>query len=164
MLFSELYSTVISGGEYGVSVYPFTNQLIDLIVDPLSIFSLILIVFYSSEIIWKERSLNFNLILDATPTKNWVFFLSKFSALLLLPIILITSGILMSMLFQVSLNYSNKQTQAQALLVLSYSALYVHLDVSNLTFAMYKVNGMVLYDLHLVPSQFQLETSLDVHR
>jgi ABC-2 type transport system permease protein len=107
IVFSNLYSTVISGGEYGVSVYPFTNQLIALIDDKLTIFSLILIVFYSSEIVWKERSLNFNLIVDATPVKNWVFFLSKFSALLVLPIILITSGILMCMLFQISLNYSN---------------------------------------------------------
>ncbi len=107
IVFSELYSTVISGGEYGVSVYPFTNQLIDLIVDPLSIFSLILITFYSAEIVWKERSLNFNLIVDATPTKNSVFFLSKFIALLLLPIILITTGIVMCITFQVILGYSN---------------------------------------------------------
>ena len=107
IVFSELYSTVISGGQYGVSVYPFTNQLIDLFVDPLSIFSLILITFYSSEIVWKERSLNFNSIVDATPVKNWVFFLSKFSALLLLPMILISTGIIMCMLFQISLNYTN---------------------------------------------------------
>ena len=105
--FSELYSTVISGGEYGVSVYPFTNQLIALFIDPLTIFSLILITFYSSEIVWKERSFNFNSIIDATPVKNWVFFLSKFSALLLLPILLIATGILMSILFQVSLGYTN---------------------------------------------------------
>ena len=107
MVFSELYSTVISGGQYGVSVYPFTNQLIDLIVTPLSIFSLILIVFYSSEIVWKERNLNFNLIVDATPVKNWVFFLSKFSALLLLPIILITIGFKYLMRLE---NYSIKLT------------------------------------------------------
>jgi hypothetical protein len=150
IVFSELFSTVISGGEYGVSVYPFTNQLIDLIVDPLTIFSLILIIFYSSEIIWKERGLNFNLILDATPTKNGVFFLSKFSALLLLPIILITSGILMSMLFQVSLNYTNFELGVYAslfyyhgiqLVVFCVIAFFVNTLVKN------KYMGMSIFGL-----------------
>jgi len=150
IVFSELYSTVISGGEYGVSVYPFTNQLIDLLVDPLSIFSLILIVFYSSEIIWKERSLNFNLILDATPTKNWVFFLSKFSALLLLPIILITSGILMSMLFQVSLNYTNFELGVYASLFYYYGTQLVVFCVIAFfvnTLVMNKYMGMGIFGL-----------------
>lgn len=109
IVFSELYSTVISGGEYGVSLYPFTNQLTNLIINPLTIFSLILIIFYSSDIVWKERGLNFNSIVDATPVKNGVFFLSKFSALLLLPMLLIATGILMCMLFQIGLGYTNFQ-------------------------------------------------------
>ena len=138
IVFSELYSTVISGGEYGVSVYPFTNQLIALFVDPLSIFSLILIIFYSSEIIWKERSLNFNGILDATPVKNGVFFLSKFSALLLLPMILITSGILMSLVFQVSLNYTNFEFSV-------YASLFYYYGMQLLVFCMiaFFINSLV---------------------
>ncbi|SNR56513.1 ABC transporter permease/M1 family aminopeptidase [Lutibacter flavus] len=138
IVFSELYSTVISGGEYGVSVYPFTNQLINLIVNPLTIFSLILIVFYSSEIVWKERSLNFNLIIDATPVKNWVFFLSKFSALLLLPIILITSGILICMAFQIGLGYTNFEFSL-------YAALFYHNGLQLAVFCMIAlfVNSLV---------------------
>jgi len=129
IVFSELYSTVISGGEYGVSVYPFTNQLIDLILEPLTIFSLILIIFYSSEIVWKERSLNFNVIVDATPIKNWVFFVSKFTALVSLPFILITSGILMCMIFQICLNYTNFEFSL-------YASLYYHYGVQLIVFAM----------------------------
>jgi ABC-2 type transport system permease protein len=129
IVFSELYSTVISGGEYGVSVYPFTNQLIDLIVNPLSIFSLILIVFYSAEIVWKERTLNFNLIVDVTPVKNWVFFLSKFLALVSLPMILITSGILMCLIFQISLNYSNFEFGL-------YASLFYHYGLQLAIFCM----------------------------
>ena len=120
IVFSELYSTLVSGGEYGVNVYPFTNHLIELILDPLTIFSLILIVFYSAEIIWKERVLNINLILDATPVKNGVFFLSKFGALLLLPIILMTSGIAMCIAFQLALGYSNFEFSLYASLYYFY--------------------------------------------
>mgnify|MGYP000704709418 CR=1 FL=1 len=138
IVFSELYSTVISGGEYGVSVYPFTNQLIDLIVDPLSIFSLILIVFYSSEIVWRECDLNFNSIVDATPVKNEVFFLSKFTALLSLPMILIASGILMCLVFQISLNYTNFE-------FILYSSLFYYYGVQLAVFSMIAlfVNSLV---------------------
>lgn len=129
IVFSELYSTVISGGEYGVSMYPFTNQLIELIVDPLTLFSLILIIFYSAEIIWKERNLNLNLIIDATPVKNWVFFLSKFGALLLLPTILITIGIAMCITFQVVLGYTNFEFGL-------YASLYYYYGLQLVVFSM----------------------------
>ncbi|RKE95376.1 ABC transporter permease/M1 family aminopeptidase [Ichthyenterobacterium magnum] len=129
IVFSELYSTVISGGAYGVSVYPFTNQLIDLIVDPLTIFSLILIIFYSAEIVWKERNINFNNIVDATPVKNWVFYTSKYTALVSLPMILITTGIIMCMIFQVSLDYTNFEFSL-------YASLYYHYGVQLIVFSM----------------------------
>ena len=129
IVFSELYSTVISGGEYGVSQYPFTNQLISLIVNPLTLFSLILIIFYSAEIVWKEHSLNFNLIVDAVPTKNSVFFLSKFFAILLLPVILITTGIIMCILFQIGLNYTNFEFG-------QYASLYYHYGLQLGVFSM----------------------------
>jgi|TARA_R100000479_G_scaffold70100_3_gene33741 hypothetical protein len=129
IVFSELYTTVISGGEYGVSQYPFTNQLISLIVNPLTLFSLILIIFYSSEIVWKERSLNFNLIVDAVPTNNSVFFLSKFFAILLLPVILIITGIIMCILFQIRLNYTNFEFSL-------YASLYYHYGLQLAVFSM----------------------------
>lgn len=138
IVFSELYSTLIGGGQYGVSVYPFTNQLIELIVAPITIFSLILIIFYSSDIVWKERSINFNLIVDATPVKNWVFFLSKLSALLLLPIILITTGIAMCIVFQLVLGYSSFEFGL-------YAFLYYHYGLQLVVFAMIAlfVNSLV---------------------
>lgn len=129
IVFSELYSTVVSGGAYGVSVYPFTNQLMDLIVDPLTIFSLILIIYYSAEIVWNERSINFNSIIDATPVKNWVFFASKFTALVALPILLITSGFLMCIAFQVSLNYTDFEFSL-------YASLFYHYGVQLAVFSM----------------------------
>ena len=129
IVFSELYSTIISGGEYGVSVYPFTNQLIELIVNPLTLFSLILIIFYSAEIVWRERDLNFNNIVDVTPVKNATFFLSKFSALLLLPFILITTAIIMCIGFQISLGYFSFEFDL-------YASLYYHYGLQLIVFAM----------------------------
>jgi hypothetical protein len=136
-------------------VYPFTNQLIELIVTPLTLFSFVLIIFYSSDIVWKERSLNFNLIVDATPVNNWVFFLSKLSALLLLPFILITTGIAMCIVFQLVLGYSNFEFGLYAslyyhyglqLVVFSMIALFVNSLVKN------KYMGMGIFGLILIMS------------
>ncbi|UTD14473.1 hypothetical protein HER15_02855 [Tenacibaculum mesophilum] len=107
IVFSELYANFVEGREYGVSVYPFTNQLIELITNPLTLFGLLLLIFYGSEIVWREHSVNFNLIIGATPTKNWVFFAAKFISLSLLPILLIALGIFMCITFQVSLGFES---------------------------------------------------------
>ena len=107
IVFSELYATVVEGSEYGVSIYPLTNQLIELITSPLTLFGLILLIFYGSEIVWREHSVNFNLIIGATPVKNWVLFTAKFISLSLLPMLLIVLGVFMCIAFQISLGVTN---------------------------------------------------------
>ena len=46
---------------------------------------MILIIFYSGQIIWKERELKADSILDAHPVPNWIPMLSKLIALILIP-------------------------------------------------------------------------------
>ncbi|MDW7693008.1 M1 family aminopeptidase [Flammeovirgaceae bacterium SG7u.111] len=107
IVFMEINARVNGGGAYGDSWYPFTNLLIELLVDPLTILTTLPILFYSGEIVWRECSLNFSGIIDATPVANWAFFLSKLFALLIIPVLFITSGILIAMLFQVACGYFN---------------------------------------------------------
>jgi hypothetical protein len=134
IVFMEINSTINEGGAYNDSLYPLTNLLIDLFLDPLSTLSFILIVFYSGELVWRERSLNFNGIIDATPVANWVFFLSKFVALIMLPLLLISSGILVAIGFQISKGYFNFEIeqylsmfyyQGTQLIIFSMMALFV---------------------------------------
>lgn len=129
IVFSEFYANLFNGGEYNTSSYPFTNLLIELIVDPLTIFGLILIVFYSAELIWRERSYNFHIIIDATPTSNIIFFLSKFVSLLLLPILMILSGIAIAVGFQLALGYHNFEFNL-------YLSLFYHYGIQFAVFSM----------------------------
>ncbi|UII31051.1 hypothetical protein LVD17_22420 [Fulvivirga ulvae] len=98
--FSEIYFRVAGGGDYHDSIYPFTNKLIGLLAQPLQLLSLILIVFYCGEIVWRNRDFKLAGIIDATPVSNTIFFLSNLVTVLMLPCILIISGILISVLFQ----------------------------------------------------------------
>jgi ABC-2 type transport system permease protein len=79
---------------YGTSSYPTTNAILSLINKSFNLFFLILALFYSGELIWKERSSRFNLIMDVIPLPNFVGFVSKFISLLL-----IYSSILLILIF-----------------------------------------------------------------
>ncbi|KZS39827.1 hypothetical protein AWE51_09265 [Aquimarina aggregata] len=102
---TEIYSRVFEGGSYYDSLYPVTYLLIELTKEVLPILGLILIIFYSGELVWKEQNLNFNGIVDTTPTANSTFFFSKYIALLVLPMLLILINILISVSFQIIGNY-----------------------------------------------------------
>ncbi|EDP70854.1 hypothetical protein FBALC1_08843 [Flavobacteriales bacterium ALC-1] len=105
IVFIEILSRINEGGAYNDSLYPATNLLLELFTMPLTALSLILIVFYSGEIVWRERNLKFSGIIDSTPTSNSAFYLSKLVALILLPCILMVVGILIAIGFQIAFGY-----------------------------------------------------------
>ncbi len=101
IVISETYSKIHQGGGFGESWYPASYILIREFSSALFPFSVLLIVFYSGEVVHRERSFRFSGISDATPAGNLVLFSSKFVALLLLPFFLILSAIICDLGFQV---------------------------------------------------------------
>lgn len=67
--------------EYGEKLYPVTYQIIDTIRGSLYSFIVAFIIFYSGVLVWKERDSNIHDIIDATPAKTSLLFLSKLTAL-----------------------------------------------------------------------------------
>lgn len=102
VVISEIYNTIYQGGTYSEKLYPLTYLLIELFQQPLFLLGLLLIIFYSGEVVWKERDQNFHHILDATPVSNSTSFLSKLVTLSVIPILLITLSILISIGFQLA--------------------------------------------------------------
>ncbi|WP_299118276.1 M1 family aminopeptidase [uncultured Tenacibaculum sp.] len=110
LLVIQIYSWIDEGGVYNDSFYPTTDlmiYLIGMLKYPLPFLSLVLIILYSGELIWREHSLKFNSIIGGTPTTNSVFFLAKGIAIFLVPIVLIVVSILVAMMLQVSKGYYN---------------------------------------------------------
>ncbi|SEB45123.1 ABC-type transport system involved in multi-copper enzyme maturation, permease component [Tenacibaculum sp. MAR_2009_124] len=101
----EVYSRIYSGGSYNESLYPATNTLIEIVEIPLQLLSLILIVFYSGEVIWRENSDKINQLVYTTPASNVVFFMAKYLSVFLLPLILFTVSIVGAIVFQVIVGY-----------------------------------------------------------
>ncbi len=87
------------------SRYQTTDLFLGLIIEILPIFGLLLVVFYSGELIWKTRNHKFDGIIDATPVQNSVFFSSKLVVLTLIPMVLILVAMLTGIVFQLSSGY-----------------------------------------------------------
>ncbi|MEM9987762.1 MAG: aminopeptidase, partial [Bacteroidota bacterium] len=84
---------------YGTSTFPTTYLMLGQI-QSFTLFFLIIIVFYSGELIWRERDVRINLIYDALPVPNYVGLVAKFLGLLQVYVVLIFTLILTGMAIQ----------------------------------------------------------------
>jgi len=92
---------------YGVSTYPVTVKIIQNVAENFSLFFIIIITFYTGELVWRERSNKINQIADALPIKNYTLMFSKFAAMLLVLIILNLLIILSCIGIQTGAGYTN---------------------------------------------------------
>jgi ABC-2 type transport system permease protein len=92
----------VNGGEYGSASYPAPGMLFDTIQPPLTMLAMILLIYTSAEIVWRERSLRVTGILNATPVSNAVFVASKCTALAALIAALTATGLFAAALLQLA--------------------------------------------------------------
>ncbi len=105
-LINLIVSAFYFGKMYGTSSYPVTANVLGLLGE-FDIFFFVIIVFYSGELIWRERAVNMNLIMDALPIPDWVNLAAKFIAMLLLYMGILLVLILMGMAVQTAMGYYN---------------------------------------------------------
>ena len=73
------------GKAFGVNTLPVTYKVLSVLGGTFSLFVVILITFYAGQIVWRERELKADQIMDALPIPNWIPMLSKLIALILIP-------------------------------------------------------------------------------
>ena len=80
------------GKLFGTTTWPVTYQMESLLSGSFGVFIVVIIAFYSGELIWAERDVKLNQIYDATPVPNAVVFLAKFAAMasIILALLLVT--------------------------------------------------------------------------
>ena len=100
-----IINSVSLGTVYDVDSYPKTYFIVKELQEMSSFFFVIILVFYSGELIWKERTIKMNLIYDAIPISNFINVLGKFIGLLLIYLVLICSLILAGIIFQTANGY-----------------------------------------------------------
>ncbi|UYZ61654.1 ABC transporter permease/M1 family aminopeptidase [Hymenobacter weizhouensis] len=95
------------GKTFDTPTFPVTTEVIDLTLGSFFLFQLAIIIFYSGELVWRERQAGVAQIADAVPVPSWVPFLSKLMALWLVQVVLLAVVMLCGMVIQTFKGYFN---------------------------------------------------------
>jgi ABC-type transport system involved in multi-copper enzyme maturation permease subunit len=106
-LFLLIQEASSAGDLFGMPVHPRTYLMLEALQGSYSIILLIVVVLYSGELIWKERSLELDEIVDSMPTPSGVYLGAKLTALLLVIAVLLFVGVLALVGFQLSRGYTD---------------------------------------------------------
>ena len=97
MLFGFLmaFTSLLFGGEmYGVKTLPTTRDVITQLEGSFSLVALIIAIYYSGELVWRDQDRKIHEIVDSTPAPDWTFMVPKALGLSLV----LTSTLLVSIL------------------------------------------------------------------
>ncbi|WP_347925917.1 M1 family aminopeptidase [Pontimicrobium sp. SW4] len=123
-----LINSVNLGTVYGVDSYPATYFIVEELKETSMYFFLILLVFYSGELVWKERVAKLDLIYDTTPMSSFIKLLGKFIGLNLIYVVLMLALIGSGIIFQTVNGYYEYKFQVYFngffLEILPFLALY----------------------------------------
>jgi len=95
------------GKLFGTPTFPVTYQVTDILGGTFALFMLIIVIFYSGELIWRERGAKINQMIDALPIPNGMVYGSKLAALMLVQVLLLLVVMLCGMLIQAMKGYTN---------------------------------------------------------
>jgi hypothetical protein len=88
------------GTSYGVNNVPATYSIAGELVELTAIFFVAIVLFYSGELIWKEKDARINLLFDTLPLSNLISLSGKFLGLMLILVLLIFTMIGTGIVFQ----------------------------------------------------------------
>ncbi len=91
---------------YGQELYPLSSNIAAFIASQVGLIISIMVLFYSGELVWKERDVRFNQIFDALPASDTVPVISKFLALSAVLLVYLFFMIPIGMLIQLFKGFS----------------------------------------------------------
>lgn len=101
---TALYFVPIDG-IYGTSNWPLTYKMVEFIRESYGLMMLIVVTYYSGEIVWRERGSGMGDIIDSTPAFNLVFWVSKLLAMWAVTALLFAIGIIFTVVYQATQGY-----------------------------------------------------------
>lgn len=92
---------------YGTPALPLTYYMLEVKDFNYIIFVFIIIIFYTGEVVHRDKSVNYSNIADALPIPNWVMYGSKFISLVLISVVLVNLILVCGVFNQVLKGYFN---------------------------------------------------------
>lgn len=139
---------------YGLSAWPVTYNMVNLVRGSLYLFTLVVLVLYTGELVWKERTARLDEIHDALPHPVWATAVGKLLAMLGLLVVIQLSSMLVGIAGQAAHGYTNfelglwiREMLVLDLIAMSFLAvlsLLVHAAVNNKFLGYFVFVGLVV--------------------
>ncbi|NAS30842.1 hypothetical protein GTQ40_07660 [Flavobacteriaceae bacterium R38] len=97
----SLLTMLITGQQYGTDILPKTWVMLQFAGGIFRNFAYLLIFLYTGLVMNRAKTVHINQLVDTTPTKNWVFLLSKLTAVLVMVVAVLLIVILSGMSIQI---------------------------------------------------------------
>jgi ABC-2 type transport system permease protein len=110
-------------GMFGTPNWPLTQTMIQMVNGSFSLMVIIVITYYTAEVVWRERTVGMGDIIDSMPVHNLTFWMSKLLAVFLVIISLQAIGIFASVTYQVMKGYGNIEISQYLISILYFAAL-----------------------------------------
>ncbi len=153
-----------AGKSFDTPTFPVTNQYLTIASGPFFLFLFAIIIFYSGELVWRERQAGVAQIADAVPIPNWVPFLSKLAALWLVQVVLMAVVMVCGLIIQTFKGYFNYEiglyVQALFLYQLPYLLLLCVLAMVTQVVVNNKYLGFAVIVVYYLADQFRPQIGL----
>jgi ABC-2 type transport system permease protein len=168
MLAGFLFSTLAASGLLSpgaTRTYPVTHQVLLMASTGFLIFVMAIIIFYSGELVWRERDAQLNQVMDALPLQRWVLFCSKLFALMLVQVLVVLTIFAAGIIVQIAQGYYHFQlslyfrelllNRLTGLWILCVLAIFVQTLVNNKYLGHFVMVLYIVATLALPPAGFQ---------
>lgn len=99
----------LSGEAYGTPTLPVTRSVIQILTGVFGLISIIIAIYYSGELVWRDRDRKVHEIIDASAAPDWTFLVPKTLALSLVLISTLLLGVVSGMIVQTFKGYTDYQ-------------------------------------------------------
>ena len=151
---NTLGAMINQGAIYGADLLPVTRAMIDAINGAFTFMILMIVIYYSAELVWRERQTRTNEIIEATPAPSWAFVVSKLLAMFLIVVAMFLASIVTALIVQAASGYSNFEIGLYAQRLLFYQCINLFLvSVLAIFFQVLTNNkylGMLLMVLYII--------------
>jgi ABC-2 type transport system permease protein len=131
MIVLNLVNGHFAGHTSGANVWPVTYLMLQAVEGNSILLLYIIVTIYAGELIWRERDTHFELIHDALPFAGWIDWVSKFSALCIVQIVVLAIVMLTGIVSQITTGYFRFE------LLQYFKELYLVTFVAIATFALF---------------------------
>jgi len=167
-------SSTVVDDIFGTPVLPVTHLMLRVIEGAFELFVLLVLIFYSGELIWRERTLRMSDMVDALPVPTWVMWASKLTALCSTIFVLLGAAMATGIGIQIYRGYTHFEIplylkgllllKAPAFLILAALCVFVqvatnHKFVGWLVSTLVFVAGLVMPAMHLEHHLYRFDTA-----